>query len=84
MDRVNLIGTIAAILTTVSFLPQMARIHRTRHTSDLSLSTFIIFSAGISLWMIYGILINSFPVIAANAVTLMISAYIISMKLRYK
>lgn len=80
----DLIGIAAAILTTVSFLPQIIRIHRTHHTTDLSLFMYIIFTIGVALWLLYGISIRSLPVIAANCVTLALAGYIIIMKIRYK
>lgn len=84
MDRVTIIGTFAAICTTVSFLPQVIKIIRTRHTSDLSLPMYIIFMIGILSWFYYGIMTDSMPIIAANAVTAVFCAYIILMKLKYK
>ena len=83
MDTINLIGSIAAICTTISFLPQVVRIHRTKRTHDLSLPTYIIFALGVFAWFCYGIMINSFPVIVANAIIVVFVMYIIFMKIRY-
>ena len=78
----NLIGFIAGICTTVSFIPQAVKIYRTKKTSDISLGMFILMSTGVALWIAYGFLINSAPVIIANAVTLMLAAYILVMKVK--
>lgn len=83
MDKATLVGTIAAVCTTVSFLPQVIRIRRTRHTADLSLTMYVIFSFGVMCWLVYGFFTNSPPVVIANSVTFALSIYIVSMKLRY-
>ena len=84
MDMINLIGSIAAICTTVSFLPQVVRIYRTKRTHDLSLPTYIIFALGVFAWFCYGIMINSFPVIVANAIIALFVIYIVVMKIKYR
>lgn len=80
----NLIGTIAAVLTTVSFVPQAWRTLKTRHTHDISLVMYLLFSLGVVMWLIYGILIKSLPIIIANSVTLFLVVPILVMKLVYK
>jgi MtN3 and saliva related transmembrane protein len=82
MKPSDLVGFIAAFCTTVSFLPQVARIMRTRHTRDISIFMYIIFSFGVSMWGIYGIMTSSLPIIAANGITLTLCIYIIAMKIR--
>ncbi len=84
MDNITLVGTIAAVCTTVAFLPQVIRIYRTRHARDLSFTTYVIFSAGVACWLFYGILVKSAPIIIANAITFVLSVYILAMKIRYK
>ena len=84
MDTINLVGSIAAICTTISFLPQVMRINRTKRTHDLSLPTYIIFALGVFMWLCYGIMINSFPVIAANAIIAVFVIYIVVMKIKYR
>jgi MtN3 and saliva related transmembrane protein len=84
MTRVGLVGMVAAICTTVSFLPQVIKVYRTKHTSDLSLPMYIIFSIGVFMWMCYGFLTGSLPIILANAITLVFCAYILAMKMTYK
>ncbi len=78
-----LIGISAGILTTVAFFPQAARIIRTKHTKDLSLVTFLIFTVGVFLWLIYGLLLKEIPIIVANAITLVVALFIVAMKLKH-
>lgn len=82
-SAVELVGFVAATCTTVAFLPQVAKIWRTRKTEDISLSMYVIFSTGLALWLAYGLLISAWPVVAANAVTLALAMFILGMKLRY-
>ena len=84
LDTVTLIGSIAAFCTTISFLPQVVKIYRTKKTHDLSFPMYIIFSSGIFMWSLYGVMVRSAPIIAANAVTFVLCLYIIAMKLKYK
>ncbi len=82
MDYVLLIGLTAAICTTISFLPQVIKTCRTRHTRDLSLGMLALLTFGVSGWTIYGVLIDDMPIVLANAVTLLLVAYLLIMKLR--
>lgn len=84
MDTVNLIGLIAGALTTASFLPQLVKAWRSRSTRDVSLAMYVVITTGISLWLIYGLMVRSVPVIAANAITLVIAAMILLLKIRYR
>ena len=77
------IGFLAAILTTIAFIPQAVKIYKTKSTRDISLPMWLIFSVGVFLWLIYGILIMSLPVILANIVTLLISLFILFFKIKY-
>jgi MtN3 and saliva related transmembrane protein len=77
------IGSTAAFCTTVSFLPQLIRVWRRKSASDISLTMFLFFSLGVFLWLVYGLGIGSFPVIAANAVTLALALAILALKLYY-
>ena len=79
-----LIGLLAGVLTTVSFLPQLVKAWRTRSTGDISLAMYVVFTVGVSLWLIYGVYLNSLPVIAANAITLVIALFILALKIRYR
>ena len=77
------LGYIAAALTTVSFVPQVVKAHKTRHTGDLSLVMYSLFTLGVFLWMVYGIMIGAAPVIVANAVTFALSGYILYLKVKH-
>ena len=83
MDYINLLGVVAGFLTTVSFLPQAFKAWKTKSTKDISINTFLILFTGMFLWAIYGFLINSIPVLAANGVSVFIALSIIIMKFRY-
>lgn len=80
---INLIGSLAAICTTISFVPQLVRVWKLRSAREISLIMFLVFSIGVFLWLVYGILIGSFPVILANAITLALSLAILGLKLRF-
>lgn len=84
MDANTLLGIAAGSLTTLAFIPQVIRTWRTRSTHDISLGMFLLFSTGLVLWLIYGALIGSWPIITANTVTLVLALTILYFKLRYK
>ena len=77
----DLIGSIAAILTTASFLPQAILVLRTRNTESLSLIMYAMFTAGVLCWLIYGLMISSTPMIIANLITIVLAAIILSIKI---
>ena len=79
-----IIGLCAGILCAISFLPQIIKIVRTKKAEDLSLITFSTLSLGVFLWLIYGILIESLPIIASNTVIFVLSLLIVAMKVKYK
>jgi len=81
--NVQSMGFVAAFLTTAAFVPQLIRIVRMRSAREISLPTFLMFSLGVFLWLLYGICIGSRPVIASNCVTLVLSVSILVLKLRY-
>ncbi len=84
MNITDLIGTLAACLTTCSFLPQAIKTFRTKDVSGISLSMYGIFTAGVALWLAYGVLLGAWPIIIANAVTLSLALSIFLMKLKYR
>ena len=84
MTFANLIGYIAAVGTTGAFVPQAFKVYQTKKTDDLSLLTFLFFSCGILLWVWYGILTSSVPVIAANGITFVMTFYIVLMIIKGK
>jgi MtN3 and saliva related transmembrane protein len=79
----DLVGTLAATLTTLSFLPQAWLTLRTRDVSGISLSMYTVFTVGVALWLVYGFLLGAWPVIIANTATLGLAATILALKLRY-
>ena len=82
MTPADIVGTLAAILSTTTLAPQALRVFRTGETQAISLATFVILCTSASLWLAYGLLIASGPIIVTNALTLPIGLYILVMKLR--
>jgi len=80
---INAVGIVAAILTTLCWLPQALKVIRDKETRALSLPATLIFTFGIALWLIYGIGIGDWPVIGSNASSLVLMSVILGMKLRY-
>lgn len=83
-NYMEIVGLIAAVLTTSAFVPQVYKTWKTKDVEGVSLSMFIVMFIGILLWLIYGISINSFSMIIANIVTSFLVLCIIIMKLKYK
>lgn len=83
MDSITLLGLVAGTLTTAAFLPQLIKVWKSRSTKDISLAMYIVICLGILLWLIFGLCIGSLPVIAANAVTLLIATAILILKIRF-
>ena len=83
MQTTELIGYLAATLTTVSFIPQVVQIWRSKHTKDISLGMYSIFTLGIAVWLAYGILLGSAPIIIANCITIVLAGSVLMMKLKY-
>lgn len=84
MNWVTLIGILAGVLTTISFLPQVIKAWKTKRTEDLSLSMYLIFVSGVVLWLIYGIIKADLPIILANSITAMLAGSVLIMKIIYK
>jgi MtN3 and saliva related transmembrane protein len=80
---VNLVGGSAAIMTTICWLPQAFKILRSQDTAAISLTTYSVFAVGLALWLCYGILLGSWPIIGSNVVTLVPVVAIILLKLRH-
>jgi len=80
---VELVGYCAGTLTTISFLPQVIKAWKSRSTKDISLSMFLMFTTGVSLWLVYGIMIYDIPIIVANTVTVILAAAILAMKVKF-
>lgn len=79
----ELIGYIAATLTTASFVPQAWHTFTTKDVRGISLGMYSAFTAGVALWLVYGWLLSAWPIVIANAVTLALAGTILVMKLRY-
>jgi MtN3 and saliva related transmembrane protein len=79
----TLVGLAAAFCTTIAFLPQVIQTWRTRSTKDISLAMFLVFTTGIFLWLVYGVILRDVPLIAANGVTFVLSGTILYFKFRH-
>lgn len=83
VDMVSIFGYLAAILTTLSFLPQAIKTIRDKNTEGISLIMYSMFTAGVLLWLVYGVFIKDVPVIIANLVTLILAVTILVLKVKY-
>ena len=84
MTASELVGYLAASLTTASFVPQAWLTFRTKDVRGISLGMYSVFTLGVALWLVYGLLAGAWPVVVANAVTLALAMAILVMKLRYR
>ena len=80
----NYIGSIAAVLTTIAFLPQAYHSWKTRDLSGISLPMYSLFSLGVAFWFVYGLMITSWPVIIANGTTLVLACTVLMLKLQHR
>ena len=76
------IGSVAAFCTTIAFVPQVIQSWRTRDLSGISLPMYAIFTLGVALWLIYGLLNHDWPVIIANAITVFLAGVVLLLKLK--
>ncbi|MBI5438068.1 MAG: SemiSWEET transporter [Nitrosomonadales bacterium] len=83
MNTTDWIGSVAATLTTTAFIPQAWKVWRTRHAADISLGMYALFTLGVALWLTYGILMESWPVIIANCITLLLAGAVLIMKIKF-
>jgi MtN3 and saliva related transmembrane protein len=74
------VGLVAGVLTTAAWLPQIARTWRSRSADDLSWPYLLVFSSGVALWLVYGVLSGDVPVLAANAVTIVLVGLLVCLK----
>ena len=77
-----IVGLLAGLFTTLSFIPQIAKIYRTQRTRDLSLSTYVLLAVGLLLWIVYGVTLRQIAIILPNSVVFVMSLYIIILKIR--
>ena len=84
MENIEILGLVAATLTTVAFVPQVYKTWKNKSVKDISLSMYTVLLMGLLLWIVYGFYINSLPIIAANIITATLSVLIVIMKIKYK
>ena len=82
-NYIDLFGFLAAFLTTIAFLPQLFKTWKTKSAGDVSLIMLVLFITGLICWIIYGIKINSFPILIANVVTFFFNFSILILKLSF-
>ena len=78
----EIIGLVAAVLTTSAFIPQVYKVYKEKSAVGISLTMYLIFFVGLSLWLLYGYLVSSISIVIANGVTLILAAIIIYYKLK--
>jgi len=83
MEIISAIGFSAGFLTTVSFIPQVIKAYREKHTSGVSKKMYMILVVGMCLWLTYGILLNEMPLIIANSISLFLAATVLVQKFIY-
>ena len=84
MEASDILGYIAATLTTVAFVPQAWRTFRTKDVTGISLKMYSVFTVGVAVWLAYGILLKEMPMMLANGLTLVLACAVLVMKLRYR
>ena len=84
MNIIDFIGYFAAFLTTVAFIPQVYHSWKTRDLSGVSLLMYSVFSAGVAGWLVYGLLIASWPIVIANTITFILSCVVLLLKLKHR
>jgi MtN3 and saliva related transmembrane protein len=84
MELTDIIGYLAASLTTASFLPQAMHTFRTKDVTGISLGMYSVFTLGVSMWLLYGILLGAWPIVIANTITTALASFILWMKVRYR
>jgi MtN3 and saliva related transmembrane protein len=76
-------GVVAATLTTLAFVPQAVKTIKSRDTRSISLGMYVVFTVGVMFWFGYGIALDSWPMIVSNAITFVLAATILGLKLRH-
>ena len=79
----DIVGSVAATLTTIAFLPQAVQVIKTKSTRDISLTMYLVFTAGVGFWLTYGILLGALPIIIGNVVTLILALIVLAMKIKH-
>ena len=83
-DLHHLVGYAAATLTTIAFVPQAAKSWSTRDLSGVSLTMYSLFTLGVALWLIYGVILGAWPIIVANAITLALAGVVLTLKVIHR
>lgn len=84
MPLTDLVGYFAAVLTTISFVPQVLHTLRTRDVRGISLSMYSVFTTGVACWLAYGVILGAWPIVIANFITLILAGTILAMKVIYR
>ena len=84
METIEMIGLLAASLTTAAYLPQVVKVLKDKSAKDISLSMYLVMFTGVVLWLVYGLYHNSAPIIFANVITSVLTLAVIVLKLKYK
>lgn len=84
MDYIEILGLVAATLTTAAFVPQVYKTWKEKSTKDISLSMYTVLLTGVLLWVVYGVFIESMPIIFANTITAVLLLFMLLMKIKYK
>lgn len=84
MNITDVIGYSSALLTTIAFVPQAVHSLKTRDLSGISLPMYSLFSLGVLGWLVYGLMINSWPIIIANCITLVLASIVLYLKIKHK
>jgi MtN3 and saliva related transmembrane protein len=83
MNFATIIGLLAATCTTISFVPQVVQILKTKNTKGISLGMYILFTFGIACWLVYGFYLGELPIIIANSITLVLASTILVFKIKH-
>jgi MtN3 and saliva related transmembrane protein len=84
LSVIDAVGFVAGALTTGAFVPQVLKSWRTRDLSGVSLRMYSLFTVGVALWLAYGLMVTSWPVIVCNAITLLLAGGVLALKLRHR
>ena len=84
MNAITILGLIAALFTTISLLPQLLKVWKTKSTKDISIGMFLLFCGGVFLWFVYGVYVDDFPIIIANALAFIQALVILAFKFKFK
>lgn len=84
LTQLDIVGFLAATFTTVAFIPQALKSWQTRDLSGISLPMYALFALGVAMWLVYGYLITSWPILIGNSITLALALVVLTLKIREK